>query len=58
MKRVAAVLDDGERCSAACHDLEQAGINLSEVNLLKGAEGQRLLDSEGTSHGRLGRFAR
>ncbi|QTE01948.1 hypothetical protein [Streptomyces cyanogenus] len=58
MKRVAAVLDNKERYTAACHQLEQAGINLSRVNVLKGPEGQRLLDSKGTSHGLYGRFMR
>lgn len=58
MKRVAAVLDDEERCTATCRDLEQAGVNLSHVNVLKGPVGQRLLDSEGTSHRLLGRFMR
>ncbi|MGW0207211.1 hypothetical protein ACWDZ8_15875 [Streptomyces sp. NPDC003233] len=58
MKRVAAVLDNEERYAATCDHLEQAGINLSDVNVLKGPEGQRLLDSKGTSHGLLGRFTR
>lgn len=58
MKRVAAVLDDEERYTATCHDLEKSGINLSDVNVLKGPEGQRLLDRRGTSHGLLGRFTR
>lgn len=58
MKRVAAVLDDEERCTAACHRSEQAGIDLSHVNVLQGPEGQRLLDSEGIPRGLLGRFVR
>ncbi|MFF9127866.1 hypothetical protein ACF09J_32160 [Streptomyces sp. NPDC014889] len=58
MKRVAAVLDDEERYTAACHRLEQAGIDLSQVNVLKGPKGQRLLDREGTSRGLLGRIMR
>ncbi|MFF9127199.1 hypothetical protein ACF09J_28635 [Streptomyces sp. NPDC014889] len=45
MKRVAAVLGDEERYTATCRDVEQAGINPSHVNVLKGPEGQRLLDS-------------
>ncbi|MFF8990356.1 hypothetical protein ACF09H_10500 [Streptomyces sp. NPDC014983] len=58
MQRVAAVLDNEERYTAACHRLAQAGIDLSQVNVLHGPEGQRLLDREGTSHGFLGRFMR
>ncbi|MEU6008868.1 hypothetical protein [Streptomyces sp. NPDC047453] len=58
MKRVAAVLDDEDRYTATCHDLEQAGINLAEVNVLKGPEGRRILDNRGTSHGLLGRLMR
>ncbi|MGW3512125.1 hypothetical protein [Streptomyces sp. NPDC000994] len=58
MKRVAAVLDDEARYTATCHDLEQAGINLSDVNVLKGPEGQHLLDRKGISHGLISRFMR
>ncbi|MFF8314546.1 hypothetical protein [Streptomyces lydicus] len=58
MKRVAAVLDTEERYPDTCHYLEKAGINLSHVNVLKGPEGLRLLDSKGTTHGLLGRFMR
>ncbi|MGW3210472.1 hypothetical protein [Streptomyces sp. NPDC001135] len=58
MKRVAAVLDNEERYTAACHQLEQAGINLPRVNVLKEPEGQHLLDNKGTSHGLYGRFMR
>lgn len=57
MKRVAAVLDDEERCSATCRDLQQAGFDLSDVNVLTGSEGQQLL-KKGRSHGPLGRFVR
>ncbi|MFD4542952.1 hypothetical protein [Streptomyces bauhiniae] len=56
-KRVAAVLEDEEQCSNACHDLEKAGIDLSDVNLLSGSEGQQLL-SRGRSRGLLGGFVR
>ncbi|WP_159007223.1 hypothetical protein [Streptomyces sp. NRRL S-813] len=58
MKRAAAVLDNEERSADTCHNLERAGINLSHVNMLKGPEGLRLLDSKGTSHGLPGRFMR
>ncbi|MFH9982491.1 hypothetical protein ACH4ND_25270 [Streptomyces sp. NPDC017179] len=58
LKRVAAVLDDEERYATACHHLEQAGIDLSSVNVLQGPEGQRLLDSMGTPRRLLGRFMR
>lgn len=58
IKRVVAILDDEVRCIAACHDLEQAGIDLSEVNVLSGPEGAHLLDRRGAGHGVLARLIR
>jgi hypothetical protein len=58
MKRVVATLENQARCTAACHDLERAGIDLSEVDVLSGPEGARLLDRRGAGHGVLARLLR
>ena len=51
MNRVAAIFDDLEGATAALPQLEQAGFDLTAVNVLSGREGARLLNLEGTGQG-------
>ena len=51
MFRVAAILDDADDTRTALDTLEQAGVDLSTVNLLTGQEGARALDRTGRRRG-------
>ena len=51
MNRVAAIFDDFAGVTAALPRLEQAGFDLTGVNVLSGREGVRLLDLEGAGLG-------
>ena len=51
MNRVAAIFDDLAGVTAALPQLEQAGFDLTGVNVLSGREGARLLDLEGAGQG-------
>jgi hypothetical protein len=51
MNRVAAIFDDSAGVTAALPQLEQAGFDLTGVNVLSGREGVRLLDLEGAGQG-------
>jgi len=51
MNRVAAIFDDFAGVTAAFPQLEQAGFDLTGVNVLSGQEGVRLLDLEGAGRG-------
>lgn len=59
MRRLTAVIDDdaGVR-SSALDALQQAGVDVTKVNVLSGAEGARLLDRTGTGHGLRARLLR
>jgi len=51
MNRVAAIFADLSGVKAALPQLEQAGFDLTGVNVLSGREGARLLDLDGAGHG-------
>jgi hypothetical protein len=51
MNRVAAIFDDLAGVAAAFPQLEQAGFDLTGVNVLSGPEGARLLNLEGVEQG-------
>lgn len=56
--RVVAVIDADLDLDTALHNLEQAGVDLTKVNVLTGSEGARLLDRRGSAHGWRGRLLR
>jgi hypothetical protein len=58
MRRVVAVLDDASGVQTALGALEREGVDVSEVNLLTGEEGARLLDRTGRAHGLRARLLR
>lgn len=58
MHRVTAVIDDDAHLDRALHDLQQAGVDLTGVNVLSGPDGARLLDRTGTGHGLRARLLR
>jgi hypothetical protein len=58
MRRVVAVVDDDAGLQASLDGLEQAGVDLTTVNVLTGPEGARLLDRSGTGHGLRARLLR
>jgi hypothetical protein len=58
MRRVVAIIDDDASVQAALRALEQAGVDVTKVNVLTGPEGARLLDRTGSSHGLLARLLR
>ena len=58
MNRVAAIFAGLSGVKAALPQLEQAGFDLTGVNVLSGREGARLLDLDGTGHGLLARALR
>jgi hypothetical protein len=51
MHRVAAIINDNAGVQTALHALQQAGVDVTKVNVLSGPEGARLLDRTGTGHG-------
>jgi hypothetical protein len=51
MRRVAAIINDNAGVQTALHALQQAGVDVTKVNVLSGPEGARLLDRTGTGHG-------
>jgi hypothetical protein len=58
MKRVAAIIDDGQHLSDALRHLEEAGVDMSGVHVLSGPDGARLLDSSGRRSGLYARILR
>jgi hypothetical protein len=58
MRRVVAVVDDDAGLQVSLDALEQAGVDLTTVNVLSGPEGARLLDRTGTGHGLRARLLR
>lgn len=58
MHRVAAIVDDDAHLDAAMRALQEAGLDLTGVNVLSGAEGARLLDRTGVRHGLAARLLR
>ena len=58
MHRVVAIIDDDAQVKAAMQDVQQAGVEVTEVNVLSGPEGAQLLDRAGTQHGFRGRVLR
>ena len=58
MNRVAAIFDDLAVVTAALLQLEQAGFDLTGVNVLSGREGARLLNLKGAGQGRWVRVLR
>jgi hypothetical protein len=56
--RIVAVVDDEPSLEAALGGLEEAGIDPSEVVVLSGPEGERLLDPTGERHGLRGQMLR
>jgi hypothetical protein len=58
LRRVVAVIDDDANVQAALRALEQAGVDVTKVNVLMGLEGARLLDRTGAGHGLRARLLR
>jgi hypothetical protein len=58
MHRVVAVVDDDAQLDAALRALEAAGMDVTAVNVLSGADGVRLLDRTGARHGLRSRLLR
>ena len=58
MHRVVAIIDDNASVQVALHGLQQAGMDMTKVNVLTGPEGARLLDRTGTGHGLRARLLR
>jgi hypothetical protein len=58
MRRVVAVIDDDPSLTAALRDLENAGVDITGVNVLSGPEGSQLLDRTGIGHGIRARLLR
>jgi hypothetical protein len=56
--RVVAVIDDSEELEAVLGDLEEAGVDVTSVNVLSGSDGARLLDRTGAAHGVRARLLR
>jgi hypothetical protein len=48
---VAAVLPDEQTAVDACRELQDAGITITEAQILHGPEGARILDINGDQHG-------
>jgi hypothetical protein len=48
---VSALLPDEQSTVAACQDLDNAGFEVTEAQILRGEEGARILDRRGTEHG-------
>ena len=55
---VSALLPDEGSTDAVCEDLQKAGVDLAQVQLLRGEEGARILDKSGTRHGYGARLVR
>lgn len=55
---VAALLPDRPAVDQVLHDLRKADIDVSEVRILHGDEGARILDHTGAEHGGVTRLAR
>ena len=55
---VSALLPDEGSTVAVCEDLQKVGVDLSQVQLLRGEEGSRILDKRGTRHGYTARLVR
>ena len=51
MHRVVAIIGDDVQVKEAMHDLQQAGVDVTGVNVLSGPEGAQLLDRAGIRHG-------
>jgi hypothetical protein len=58
MNRVVAIVDDAPSLDLALADLGSAGMDVSEVNVLSGPRGARLLDPAGVRHGLRSLFLR
>jgi hypothetical protein len=58
MHRVVAIIDDERRVGTALHALQQAGLDVTAVNVLSGPDGARLLDRTGAQHGLRARLLR
>jgi hypothetical protein len=56
--RIVAVLPDDAHLNSALSNLEPIGVSLSDVNVLSGADGARLLDRTGAGHGLRARLLR
>ncbi|MBV9060598.1 MAG: hypothetical protein JOZ09_15805 [Pseudonocardiales bacterium] len=48
---VSALLPDEQSTVAACQDLDNAGFEVTQAQILRGEEGARILDRSGTQHG-------
>lgn len=48
---VSALLPDEQSTVAACQDLDNAGFEVAQAQILRGEEGARILDKRGTQHG-------
>jgi hypothetical protein len=51
MRRIVAIIDDDVGVQAALDALQQAGIDVTKINVLTGPEGARLLDRTGARRG-------
>jgi len=56
--RIAAIIDNERSLNEALEHLPQANVNLSDVNVLSGSEGIRLLDRRGVRRGLRSRLLR
>ncbi len=51
MRRIVAIIDGDANLKTALDALQQAGVDVTKVNVLSGPEGARLLDRTGARHG-------
>jgi hypothetical protein len=58
VNEVSALLPDERSTVAVCQDLQNRGVDLAEVQILRGEEGARILDKHGTEHGYIARLVR
>ncbi len=58
MNRVVASIDDDAGLDASLRALQASGIDVTQVHVLSGADGARLLDQSGKRHGVRGRLLR
>jgi hypothetical protein len=55
---ISALVPDERSTIAICEDLQKVGVDLTQVQLLRGEEGSRILDKRGTRHGYTARLLR
>jgi hypothetical protein len=58
MRRIVAIIDDDAKLQAALDALQQAGVDVTKINVLTGSEGARLLDRQGIRQGLRARLLR